>query len=232
MEDKELTELKIKLKQGVYYVLVALLSITALIVFPLLDSSTLSFASAFPATPTGWTIWAIERALIVIMNLLILTLFIKQARVNVKDNEKYKKAIEILEKYKPKDYRPISPKEYYGKLYIRKGTTLSITTLASLIAIGDAVINYNYLLLVATAVTILFAVVFGIISMKDTEVYLITDFLTYCEELEKEKQKCLQSTEKNIETCKSKSRKTKKTSNTLSKKKEHSTNSVSQYAKK
>ena len=78
MEDKELTDIKLKLKQGVYYILVALLSITALIVFPMLDSSSLTFKDAFPSTPTGWAIWAIERTLIVVMNLLILTLFVKQ----------------------------------------------------------------------------------------------------------------------------------------------------------
>ena len=71
MEDKELTDIKLKLKQGVYYILVALLSITALIVFPMLDSSSLTFMDAFSHTPTGWTLWCIERTLIVVMKLLI-----------------------------------------------------------------------------------------------------------------------------------------------------------------
>ena len=206
MEDKELTDIKLKLKQGVYYILVALLSITALIVFPMLDSSSLTFKDAFPHTPTGWTLWCIERILIVVMNLLILTLFVKQARANVKDNENFKKANEILASFKPKQYKPISPAQYYSKLYARKGITLAIATLASLIAIGDAVINYNYLLLIATAVTILLAIVFGIVSMKDTELYLSTDYLTWAESIKKEKEeaKCLKSMDTNLETCKNK----------------------------
>ena len=212
MEDKELTDIKLKLKQGVYYILVALLSITALIVFPMLDSSSLTFMDAFPHTPTGWTLWCIERTLIVVMNLLILTLFVKQARVNVKDDENFKKANEILASFKPKQYKPISPAQYYSKLYARKGVTLAITTLASLIAIGDAIINYNYLLLIATAVTILFAIVFGVISMKDTELYLTTDYLTWAESIKKEKEECLKSTDTNLETCKNKSKRTKTTS--------------------
>ena len=177
---------------------------------------------AFPHTPTGWTLWCIERVLIVVMNLLILTLFVKQARVNVKENENFKKANEILASFKPKQYKPISPAQYYSKLYARKGVTLAITTLASLIAIGDAIINYNYLLLIATAVTILFAVVFGVISMKDTELYLTTDYLTWAESIKKEKEeKCLKSTDTNLETCKNKLKKIKTTSLQSSTNKEH-----------
>ena len=222
MEDKELTDIKLKLKQGVYYILVALLSITALIVFPMLDSSSLTFKDTFPCTSTGWTLWCIERILIVVMNLLILTLFVKQARVNVKDDENFKKANEILASFKPKQYKPISPAQYYSKLYARKGVTLAITTLASLIAIGDAIINYNYLLLIATAVTILFAIVFGVISMKDTELYLSTDYLTWAESIKKEKEeKCLKSTDTNLGTCKNKSKRIKTTSLQSSTNKEH-----------
>ena len=206
MEDKEFNDIKLKLKQGVYYILVALLSTTALIVFPMLDSSSLTFKDAFPHTPTGWTLWCIERILIVVMNLLILTLFVKQARVNVRDDENFKKANEILASFKPKQYKPISPAQHYSKLYARKGVTLAITTLASLIAIGDAIINYNYLLLIATAVTILLAIVFGIVSMKDTELYLSTDYLTWAESIKKEKEeaKCLKSMDTNSEIYKNK----------------------------
>ncbi len=227
MEDNERELIKLKFKQGIYYILVAVLSLTALIVFPMLDSSTLTFKNSFPTTPTGWFIWGLERILIVIMNILILTLFIKQARVNVKENANYKKAVEILERTKPKEYKPISPKMYYSKTYARKGTSLAFTTLASLFAIGDAVINYNYLLLIATAVTVIFAITFGVVSMKDTELYLTSDYLTWAEFIEKEKQKCLQSMENNLGTSKNKSRKTKTTSHTLSTNKVHSTNSAS-----
>lgn len=228
MEDNERELLKLKFKQGIYYILVVVLSLTALIVFPMLDSSSITFKNAFPTTPTGWFIWALERTLIVVMNLLILTLFIKQARVNVKENANYKKAVEILERTKPKEYKPISPKAYYSKTYARKGTSLAFTTLASLFAIGDAVINYNYLLLIATAVTVIFAVTFGVVSMKDTEIYLTSDYLTWAEFIEKEKQiKCLQSMENNLGTLKNKSRKTNKTSNTSSTNKARSINSAS-----
>lgn len=55
MEDKEINfqEIKNKLKNGIYYILTALLSIVSIIVFPMLDNSKLTFKDTFPTTPTG-----------------------------------------------------------------------------------------------------------------------------------------------------------------------------------
>ena len=97
-------------------------------------------------------------------------------------------------------------------LFRSKGSSLIITTLASLITIGEATINYNYLLLIATVVTIVFAIVFGVVAMKNTEMYWTTEYLDYAHMIEdnrnkieeKEIKQCLQSMECNIETYKSK----------------------------
>ena len=67
----DINEIKMKMKNGIYYILTALLSIVSIIVFPMLDNSNLTFKDTFPTTPTGWTLWIIERVLIIVMNLLI-----------------------------------------------------------------------------------------------------------------------------------------------------------------
>ena len=215
MEDKEVNfnEIKMKLKNGIYYILTALLSTVAIIVFPMLDNSNVTFRDTFPTTPTGWTLWIIERVLIIVMNLLILSNFILQAKQNIKDNERYLEANSILDRYKPKNYKPKSPSQYMSKMYLTKGSSLTITTAASLITIGEAAVNYNYLLLIATVVTIVFAVVFGVVAMKNTELYWTSEYLDYAKMVEenrnkinkKEINKCLQSMEYNIETLKNKS---------------------------
>lgn len=215
MEDKEVNfnEIKMKLKNGIYYILTALLSTVAIIVFPMLDNSNVTFRDTFPTTPTGWTLWIIERVLIIVMNLLILSNFILQAKQNIKDNERYLEANSILDRYKPKNYKPKSPSQYMSKMYLTKGSSLTITTAASLITIGEAAVNYNYLLLIATVVTIVFAVVFGVVAMKNTELYWTSEYLDYAKMIEenrnkinkKEINKCLQSMEYNIETLKNKS---------------------------
>lgn len=214
-EDKEfnISEIKMKMKNGIYYILTAMLSTVAIIVFPMLDNSHLTFKDTFPTTITGWTLWIIERVLIIVMNLLILSNFILQARQNIKDNDNYIEANKILERYKPKNYKPKSPAQYMSQMYLKKGTSLVVTTAASLITIGEAVVSYNYLLLIATVVTIVFAIVFGVVAMKNTEMYWTTEFLDYAHMMEDNKNKieekeinqCLQSMECNIETYKSKS---------------------------
>ena len=209
----DINEIKMKMKNGIYYILTALLSIVSIVVFPMLDNSNLTFKDTFPTTATGWTLWIIERVLIIVMNLLILNNFVLQARRNIKDNDNYIQANKILDKYKPKGYKPQSPSQYMSRMYLKKGGSLIITAAASLITIGEAAVNYNYLLLIATVVTIVFAIVFGVVAMHNTEMYWTTEYLDYAHMIEdnrnkieeKEIKQCLHSMECNIETCKSKS---------------------------
>ena len=72
----DLAQFKLKLKNGMYYILTALLSIISLVVFPMLDNSQLTFRDAFPNTPTAWILWILERVLIVFMNIMIISNFI------------------------------------------------------------------------------------------------------------------------------------------------------------
>jgi len=209
MEDDEkgfdIAQFKLKIKNGMYYILTALLSIISLVVFPMLDNSKISFRDAFPNTPTAWILWIVERVLIVFMNIMIMSNFISQAKNNAKDDPKYIRAKTILNKNKPKDYKPRSPSQFLSKMYINKGITLTISTLASLIAIGEAAVNYNYLLLIATAVTLIIALTFGYIAMKSTEEYWTSEYLDYAIMVEeKENNKCLESETENSEVSKNK----------------------------
>ena len=202
----DLAQFKLKLKNVMYYILTALLSIISLVVFPMLDNSKLTFRDAFPNTPTAWILWILERVLIVFMNIMIMSNFILQAKKNVKDDPNYIKAREILNRNKPKDYKPRSPSQFLTKMYLHKSITLTISTLASLIAIGEAAINYNYLLLIATAVTLIIAITFGYISMKAAEEYWTGEYLDYAIMVEeKENKECLKSETENSEVSKNKS---------------------------
>ena len=190
----DINEIKMKMKNGIYYILTALLSIVSIIVFPMLDNSNLTFKDTFPTTATGWTLWIIERVLIIVMNLLILNNFVLQARRNINAGAVRIDGVKM------------------SRMYLKKGGSLIITAAASLITIGEAAVNYNYLLLIATVVTIVFAIVFGVVAMHNTEMYWTTEYLDYAHMIEdnrnkieeKEIKQCLQSMECNIETYKSK----------------------------
>lgn len=197
------------LRLYIYYILIGVISLLSVVVFPILGAGgtdlSNSVAATFPNTKMGWILWIVVRILIVILNMLIFTLFIQQSKVNVKDEPNYKLANEILVRHKPKEYRPRSPSRYLSGVYSSKGISLVFTTAASLFAIGNAVINYDLMLLVATVFTVIISISFGIMTMKKCEVYYITEFLDYAKEIERNKinkgdiKTCLQSMINNIE---------------------------------
>ena len=204
--------LREQLKLYTYYILIAILSLLSVIVFPILNS-TADISDTFPKDPTGWVMYCLIRVLVVVMNMLIFTNFLQQSKLNVKDEENYKRANQILGRCKPKDYHPRSPKQYLTKEYTVKGAFLVVSTVASLFVIGNAIINYDYMLLIATVFSVINSIVFGIMTMRKAEIYYVSEYLDYALLIEKklnekvtrkEIEECLQSMEKNTEILKSK----------------------------
>lgn len=204
--------LREQLKLYTYYILIAILSLLSVIVFPILNS-TADISDTFPKDPTGWVMYCLIRVLVVVMNMLIFSNFLQQSKLNVKDEENYKRANQILGRCKPKDYHPRSPKQYLTKEYTVKGAFLVVGTVASLFVIGNAIINYDYMLLIATVFSVITSIVFGIMTMKKAEIYYVSEYLDYALLIEKklnekvtrkEIEECLQSMEKNTEILKSK----------------------------
>lgn len=214
MEEREDKSIREYLKLYLYYILIAILSILSIVVFPILGAAgtdvSHAIQNAFPNDAIGWLFWSIARGLIVVLNMLIFTNFLQQAKVNVRDDAKYKEANEILSRCKSKEYAPRSPKAYLGKTYATKGLTLAVTTGVSLFGIGSALLNYDYMLLIATVFTVIISIIFGIMTMKKVEIYYTGEFYDYAKLKEKNKtlkeeiNKCLQSMESNIEIYKSK----------------------------
>lgn len=204
--------LREQLKLYTYYILIAILSLLSVIVFPILNS-TADISDTFPKDPTGWVMYCLIRVLVVVMNMLIFTNFLQQSKLNVKDEVNYKRANQILGRCKPKDYHPRSPKQYLTKEYTVKGAFLVVGTVASLFVIGNAIINYDYMLLIATVFSVITSIVFGIMTMRKAEIYYVSEYLDYALLIEKklnqkvtrkEIEECLQSMEKNTEILKSK----------------------------
>ena len=178
LKGEKMEEWKVKLKQYTYYILIAALSIISLIVFPMLGSSA-EINNTFPTDEIGWTTYIIIRCIVVLMNMLIFSNFLLQAKVNILEDESYKAANEILGKIKPKNYKPRSPSQYLWKTYLTKGTTLIITIICSLFVIGNAILNYDYMILIATIFTVITSIIFGVMSMRRTELYYTSEYLDY-----------------------------------------------------
>lgn len=166
------------LRNNLYYVIIGVLSLLVLIVFPFLRSD-FEAGWCFPTTSAGWFLFWFEKITVTGINLTIFTAFKKQGKLNILENEMYKKAQELMNKVKTKAYKPLSPLQYQARSYGKKGTTLILTTVFSLIAITRMLLKFDYLALISYGVTILLGIIFGIFAMKSDEVYWTNDYYFY-----------------------------------------------------
>ena len=85
---------------------------------------------------------------------------------------------------------------------------LALMSVVSLFVIGNAIMRYDYMVLIATVFSVIMAVVFGIMSMKKAEIYYIGEYLDYAIKVEQNFNKitkgdieeCLHSMVNNLET--------------------------------
>lgn len=166
------------LRNNLYYVIIGVLSLLVLVVFPFLRSD-FEAGWNFPTTSAGWFLFWFEKITVTGINLTIFTAFKKQGKLNILENEMYKKAQELMNKVKSKAYKPLSPLQYQARSYGKKGTTLILTTVFSLVAITRMILKFDYLALISYGVTILLGIIFGIFAMKSDEVYWTNDYYFY-----------------------------------------------------
>lgn len=139
-----------------------------------------------PNTVTGWIVWITIKLIVAILNVLIFHCFLQQAKINIKDDENYKKAREILRKQKDKESLPRSPKKFNAQQYGGKGVSIFIASALTTVALTQAFLTYDYVALLTYVFTILSGIVFGIITMKGAEEYWTNEYLSYAMMKERE----------------------------------------------
>lgn len=193
-----MNEFKQKINLNFYYCLIFILSLLVLFVAPMFSPNVNSDAALgfdVPKTPVGWAIYIVTKLFVACVNLLLFHCFVKQARLNILDNENYKKACEILRKYLPNEYHPRSERQYFSQLYRKKGILIFLTSVLSAVVLTNAVMAFDLTSFVTYVITILMGLVLGVMKMKDVESYWTGEFYDYAIEYEKEMEKqCLIST--------------------------------------
>lgn len=183
------SQITIKLRQYLYYCLIAISSFVALVFLPMLGTD-IDAGWNLPKDTKGWVVFITIRAIVSFLNVFIFASFINQGKLNVSDNENYKKAQQLLAKVKNKEYIPRSPRKFNAKEYGQKGVTVFLSTAASLVALTQAILSYDWVALLTYALTVTGSIVFGIFEMKKVEVYWTVEYLEYAERqvaLEEEK---------------------------------------------
>ena len=167
-----------KVKQGMYYIVVGVVSFISLVFLPMIGS-TIGLGWNIPDTEVGWIIWVGSKIIVATLNVLIFHCFMWQAKLNIKDNENYKKAREILLDVKLKEIRPRSPRKWNAEQYGKKGVTIFITSSMTVVALTQAVLSFDYISMLTYLFAIIMGLIFGILQMKTAEEYWTREYLEY-----------------------------------------------------
>lgn len=175
----EFKEFTIKpLKQNIYFVIMALASVAVITLAPFLGS-TQDIVSKFPNTVAGWIVWITIRLIMAGLNVVIFYCFTEQGKLNVRNDEKYLKAKEMLLIKQKNPKPPIDPKRWEKRQYTIKAALIAIATLAAGFGISQAIISYDYVALISYIMTVVIGVTIGLIQMKQAEYYWTDEYYAY-----------------------------------------------------
>jgi uncharacterized membrane protein len=167
-----------RVRQLMYYFIIGIVSLIALCFLPMIGSN-IGLGWNVPNTVVGWIVWGVVKCIVATLNVLIFHCFMCQARLNIKDNERYIEAQDILRQQELKEYIPRSPSDWNKQQYSTKGITIFITTALSTIALTQALLQFDYITMLTYLFTIVMGLIFGVMQMKAAEDYWTDEFWQY-----------------------------------------------------
>ena len=180
--------IKEKFRQNLYYIIIFITSMIVMIFFPMFGSE-IGLEWKAHSTPAGWVLYIVTKTLVAILNVIIFFSFMQQAKINVRDDEKYKEALSIVRTLREKVYIPRDPKKWERKAYINKGVTIFLSSVITLIGLSNALLKYDYIELISYIIVIVLGIIFGLLQMANAEDYWTNEFYDYAMMIKKEKEK-------------------------------------------
>ena len=176
-----------KVQDYLYYFMIAIISLCAMFVIQCFGS-TVGMEWNFPNSVVGWIVFITSKLTVAIVNILIFHGFIKQSRINIRDNPAYLEAMQILNDVGRKTYTPRSLAEINKKEYGHKMITIFISSMFSAFSFSQAILTFDITSLISYSITVLFGIIFGLLEMKKYEDYYTHEFVDYAKYIQ-EKQK-------------------------------------------
>lgn len=174
-----------KVRQWMYYFIIGIVSLIALCFLPMIGSS-VGLGWNLPNTFVGWVVWVTVKLIVAVLNVLIFHCFMMQAKINIKDNERYIEAQSILRVNKVKEFIPRSPAAWNKQQYGTKGITIFITTGLSTVALTQAMLTFDWMSMLTYLFTIVMGLIFGIMQMKVAEDYWTDEFWQYAQQVKRD----------------------------------------------
>lgn len=171
------------LEQYLYYTIIFIASLIVLVFLPMVGS-VVGAGFSFPKTKLGWAIYVLTKVFVAGFNLLIFHCFIKQGKVNARNDTNYLEACKKLNKVDHKrNSAPRSPKQFLVGEYSKKGVTIFLCTCISLVVLTQAILTFDWMALITYLVTIVMGIVFGVMEMVKVQNYWKTEFVLYADKL-------------------------------------------------
>lgn len=174
-----------KIRQWMYYFIIGIVSLIALCFLPMIGS-TAGLGWNTPDTTVGWIVWITLKVIVAILNVLIFHCFMLQAKLNVKDNERYNEARNILRQNEVKEFVPRGPLQWNKEQYGHKGVTIFVTTALSTVALTQAMLTFDWMAMLTYLITIIMGLIFGVLQMKTAEEYWTDEFWQYAQQTRKD----------------------------------------------
>lgn len=176
-----------KVRQWLYYFIIGIISLIALVFLPMIGS-TVGAKWNIPDTNVGWIVWVVTKIIVAALNILIFHSFMRQAKLNVRDNENFKEAQRILIKAK-QEQLPKSPAKWNAAQYGQKGVFIFISTGLATVALTQAILSFDWVSMLTYLFTIVMGIIFGVLQMKKTEEYWTDEYFRYAKMIEEEQKK-------------------------------------------
>jgi len=172
-----------------YSIHIVIVVVTSIVVFiPPLCAGCLQgdVSLFFPTNAAGWTLWVLTNSASAIGNVSLLVLFKMQAKRNVRDNENFKQANEIVRKIarEKEVFIPRSPAKMNATEYLVKSICIIAATLASFLVISSIIINFDPVTLISTVLSATIALCVSWITMLRNEEYWIDEYLLWAKMME------------------------------------------------
>ena len=151
---------------------VVVLSLVAMFLVPLLGSYATGKA-LYPEDTIGWIIYFTSAIAVSVCSLMIYLALHNQGKLNVRDEEEYKKAKELhlknFERMNGKEVIPVDPFKWEKKTKLQKGIFQTLGIFLGLLGFGLAVLTWNNSQFISSCISIVMAISFGLVHMGDVE---------------------------------------------------------------
>ena len=180
-------ELRTTFRDISYFLIIGIISIIVVFIIPLISGAVYGdIGMYFPKTTEGWIVYWCIRGGSVVGNVAVFVLFKQQAKMNIRNNENYLKAKEILsEHFESKEFVPRSPRQMNLREYIIKVTSVIATTILSGVTISALAISFDFITFLSCIVATVIAICFGWVTMIKNEIYWTEEYLEYAKYVDK-----------------------------------------------